>query len=334
MKNTLFVLNREITGENMAEIQVIPFGRHDTPKGPFVLDEAGAGEIIHSFEATKNDMVFDYEHQSLADPPIPAPAAGWIKRLINKGADGIWAVVEWTEKARAHLAAKEYKYVSPVFLKRKADNRVIRLINVALTNSPNIDGMVPLVNKSFNGWNRENEKEEANMKNLWKLLGLAEDATEDQAIAVVNKLKEPPPQSVASKVVLKALDLPETATESEATGVIMAMKQSHGAFPDLQTQVNTLSAKLTERDANDAVETAMKEGKVTPAQKEWATEYAKRDLTGFQVFAAKAPVVVVQGQVITEQKPPASAIDEVQAQINKQCGVDDETFKKFGPKNI
>jgi phage I-like protein len=313
-----------------AEIQVIPYGNVDTPKGPYTLDAESAQAVMKAFETSQNDMVIDYEHQTLQG--VEAPAAGWIKKLINKGEEGIWAGVEWTERAKQYIANKEYKYVSPVFLKRISDNKVVRLINVALTNQPNIDGMVPLINKdsefSFET-NAKKEKEDVNMfKELLKILGLAETATEQEAIVAVNKLKEPV-QVVANKGVLDLLGLKEGATEAEVTGTIQAMKQSHGQVAELSTQVAQLTTRLGERDATDLVAMAMKEGKITPAQKEWADEYAKRDPAGFKVFVAKAPVVVVMGKEIAPQKPVEGAIDETQLAVNKAMGLDDETFKKY-----
>ncbi len=326
MKNTLICICKDFDGKVPDEIQVIPFGYHKTPKGPFELDAAGAQEVIATFDSRQNDMVIDYEHQTLADPPVEAPAAGWIKKLINRGEDGVWAAIEWTERARQYIANREYKYVSPVWLKRISDNRVFRLINVALTNQPNIDGMVPLINKlGFEG--QENTKE-AVMKDLLKLLGLSEDATEEAAIAAVNKLKVPV-QVIANKGVLDALGLAATATESEIIGTIEAMKQSHTKIDDVVKELNTLKSGLIQRDADGAVETAMKDGKITPAQKDWALDYAKRDLEGFKVFVSKAPVVVIEGKVVTDHKETAAGIDDVQAQINKMCGVDDETFRKY-----
>jgi len=337
MKNTLVLICKDLEGKVPLEIQVIPYGYHDTPKGPFTLDDEGAREIIETFEAQKNDMVTDYEHQTLADPPVEAPAAGWIKKLVNRGADGIWAVIEWTEKAKQYIANREYKYVSPVFLKRISDNRVVRLINVALTNQPNIDGMVPLINKlGFEG--NTNTKEATTMKELLKLLGLTEDAKEEAAIAAVNKLitdlqaNKATVAVIANKGVLDALGLAATATESEIVGTIEAMKQSHTKIDDVMKELNALKTSLTQKDADGAVEMAMKEGKITPAQKDWALEYAKRDLAGFGVFVSKAPVVVIEGKVVTDQKETGAGIDDVQAQVNKMCGVDEETFKKFGPK--
>ncbi len=336
MKNTLVFVCKDLQGVVPEEIQVIPAGYHDTPKGPFNLTPEGAQETIKYFSQQQNDMVIDYEHQSLVDPPVAAPAAGWIKRLVDKGADGVWAVVEWTEKARQYIANKEYKYVSPVFLKRIVDNVVVMLINVALTNTPNIDGMVPLINKLDIFEINENKKEVTGMKALLKLLGLTEEATEEQAIAAVNKLKESLDKGtkmVANKGVLAALGLAEGASESEVTGTIMAMKQGSDQVKDLATKLATLTNKLNEKDAEDLVMQAMKDGRITPAQKDWATEYAKRDLAGFQVFVAKAPVVVIDGRIVSDQKPGEGALDDTQTQINKMCGVDPETYKKYGPKD-
>lgn len=332
MKNTLICICKDFEGKVPSEIQVIPYGFHQTPKGPFELDAAGAQAVIDAFNSRQNDMVIDYEHQTLADPPVEAPAAGWIKQLINKGEEGVWAAIEWTEKAKQYIANREYKYVSPVWLKRISDNRVFRLINVGLTNQPNIDGMVPLINKL--GLEGNKNTKEATMKNLWKLLGLSGDVTEEVAIAAVNKLiadleaHKEKTAIVANKGILDALGLAATATESEIVGTIEAMKQSHTKIDDVVKELSTLKAGLTQRDADGAVEMAMKEGKITPAQKDWALEYAKRDIEGFKVFVSKAPVVVIEGKVVTDQKPDGSGIDGVQAQINKMCGVDDETFKK------
>jgi hypothetical protein len=132
-----------------SEIQVIPAGYHTTPKGNFLCDNESAALVLQAFAGKSNDMVIDYEHQTLEG--CQAPAAGWIKSmkgLVNRGTEGIWAVgVEWTDRARQLIANREYRYLSPVFLVRKSDNRVTQLINVALTNQPNIDGMVPLINK-------------------------------------------------------------------------------------------------------------------------------------------------------------------------------------------
>lgn len=326
MDRLLVLICKDLNGIVPDEIQVIPYGTTTTPKGAFTLDETNAPAVVAAFAMKKNQMVIDYEHQTLQG--TEAPAAGWITKLIDKGKDGIWAAVEWTQKARQYIANKEYKYVSPVFYTRLSDTKVLGLINVALTNQPNIDGMVPLVNKAGYYIQTENKEDTTMFKDLLKLLGLPEAATEQDAIVVVNKLKEPV-QVIANKSVLTALGLAQTATEAEVTGTIMAMKQSHGQVGTLASELAKLKASLGDKDAADLVAQAMKEGKITPAQKDWAAEYAKRDIEGFKVFAAKAPVVVVLGKVVGEDKPVEGALDETQVSVNKQMGVDAETFKKY-----
>lgn len=334
MDQVLVLICKDMNGKAPEEIQVIPYGVEiQTDKGPFTLDEQNAPLVMAEFEKKKNQMVIDYEHQTLTG--AKAPAAGWISKLMNKGKEGIWAAVSWTANAKQYIENREYRYISPVFLVRISDNRVLRLINVALTNQPNIDGMVPLINKAGLDHQTIIDKEGKTMwKELLKTLGLAETATEQEAIAAINKMETDAAAAkgavvIANKSVLTALGLADTATEAEITGTIMAMKQSHSQVGTLSQELAALKTQIGAKDAADAVELAMKEGKITPAQKEWADEYAKRDLAGFKVFVSKAPTVVVMGKVVGEDKKPEGAIDDVQMAVNKQMGIDEATFKKY-----
>lgn len=317
-----------------SEVQLIPYGRHKTSKGDFVLDEDGASSIIADFDSRQNDMVLDYEHQTLIGSE--APAAGWIKSIINKGSEGIWAVVQWTPRAIAYLRNREYRYISPVFLKRASDNKVIRIINAALTNQPAIDGMVPVANKWTRDENPEAEekRKEECMEKLFELLDLKADATEEQAIRTVISMKEG--KALLEKEhaeVLKALGLKDGASVSEATGTIEAFKQGHNGAAELSKRVLELEGKLRDKEASALVSAAMKEGKVTPAQKVWAAAYAGRDPEGFRTFVAKAPVVVpVSPEFARVAEPYGSKVGKpsgIQLAVNKAMGIDAETFKQF-----
>ena len=91
------------------------------------------------------DLVVDYEHQTLTGDR--APAAGWVKELFAE--DGhIKARVEWTLPAKQYLENKEYRYLSLVITVRKSDNKATGLHSLALTNTPAIAGMTPIVNSS------------------------------------------------------------------------------------------------------------------------------------------------------------------------------------------
>jgi len=309
-----------------SEVQLIPAGAHNTDKGSFLLDATAAKAVLEAASAHKNDFVIDYEHQTLKD--VEAPAAGWIRRLVNKGEQGIWGEVEWTARAQEYLKKREYRYLSPVFLADKA-GRVARFLNAALTNAPAIDGMTPVVNKSQGGGTAAKTKEDkSNMDKIMQALGLAPDAAPDAALAAIETLKAP--RLAACKSALTALGLPETAKESDVTGAIMVMKSGSAETAKLAQTVAELKARNSERDAADLVAMAMKEGKVSPAMRDWALNCAKTDPEGFKVFAAKAPVVVPPG----EAKPSAPAkggqteLSETEMHVCKLAGVSKEDFLK------
>ncbi|MEM5789923.1 MAG: phage protease, partial [Syntrophobacteraceae bacterium] len=106
------------------EFQIFPEGQVEI-KGeqPFVVDDTAMNQVITQFQGRGLDMVIDYEHQTeggeYSSPDGKAPAAGWIKSLENRGADGLWAKVAWTEAAMEFLRKREYRYFSPVFMVSK-----------------------------------------------------------------------------------------------------------------------------------------------------------------------------------------------------------------------
>lgn len=326
-----------LTGELVdvpSEIQLFPYGEVQTCDGPFLVDEIAMGEMIKAFGEQGNDLVFDYEHQTLSGKE--APAAGWIKQLINKGKEGLWAVIDWTERAKTYLSNKEYRYFSPVGLRRLSDNRLVRLHSIALTNTPKTYQMEPLVNKQLPGQEDQGGiTKEVNIMPLEKLialLGLAAGATEEDVVAAIEKLmKESSSGSevVAAKEVLDALGLQGTANKSEIVGTILALKQP-GNLVSMQ-EFQALKKSVADRDRNDLVTLAFSQGKIAPAQKEWAEGYAGRDPEGFKVFIAKAPVVVPIGGDGGENRQAGGnkGMDDTQLMINKQLGISDEKFKKF-----
>ena len=175
------------------EIKILPLGRVHSQKGDFTVDDESFELIRKQFKDRKLDLVIDYEHQTLSD--VQAPAGGWIKDLY-KGEDAIIAKVEWTAKAAEYLKNKEYRYLSPVVLVRKRDQKAAAIHSVALTNTPAIDGMFALVNSL----DIEDISEGGNimdLKELAKALGLPETATEEEikkavedAAKAAEKLKE------------------------------------------------------------------------------------------------------------------------------------------------
>lgn len=326
-----------------AEIKLLPLGMVHSLKGDFLVDDESFELIRKKFRERKLDIVIDYEHQTLND--VQAPAGGWIKELY-KGEDAIVAKVEWTLRAAEYLKNKEYRYLSPVVMVRKRDQRATTIHSAALTNTPAIDGMFAIVNSlDIDDLETEGGKE-MDLKELAMMLGLPETATEEEikgaladAAKATEKMKEleqkepgergkaAGEEMVANSTILSMLGLRENAKTEDVAASIMALK-ADGA--DVQEEIRVLKEKMQEKEADAAVETALKAGKITAAQNEWAKEYAMKDLKGFQSFAEKAPVVVPQGKLALKDATAAGTDEKVDTLILKNLGVSEEDVKKYG----
>lgn len=308
------------------EIKILPWGHVESRKGPFNVDMVSYELIMQYFNERKLDIVIDYEHQTLDG--VQAPAAGWIKKLSYKDNDGIYATVEWTEKAKEYLKNKEYRYLSPVILKRKEDGRAVQLHSVGLTNTPAIDGMEAIINKlDDNGGN------EMDLKQIAQALGLAEDATIEQIVDAIKALitnasaMKDEQKTVACKEVLEALELKDNATVAEVKGKIIALKNPAGYVST--EEFLKLKAAIEKKESNDLVQVALSEGKITPAQKNWAEQIALKDPEGFKEFLKNAPVVVDLKEV-NYKKEERKSDPELELSINKMLGISSEDIKKYG----
>lgn len=322
-------------------VKLLPIGHIQSQKGDFDVDSESFAEMKRNFEGRGIDIVIDYEHQTLKD--MQAPAGGWIKELILQ-ADAIAAQVEWTPAAKKYLENKEYKYLSPVVLVRKRDNKATALHSVALTNSPAIDGMFPIVNSLT----YEGEKLTMDFIELAELLGLPDGASEDEikqaistALSEANTLKEKAAQTgkngseaekvVANKAVCELLDLKAGALTEDVTAKIMELKAGHNSGFDSESEIKTLKSKLADRDADDVILKAFKAGKISAAQKAWAKSYALKDPAGFASFVENAPQVVPMGEVsfdekvLKDEKPTSETM-----LVCKQLGISEEDLRKYG----
>lgn len=325
-------------GSVPTEIQISPGGTVQTEsKGSFVMDADAQAAVMAAFTESGRDLVIDYEHQSLGEGE--APAAGWITRLIAKGADGLWAAVTWTERAAQYLTAREYRYLSPVLLVRKSDRRGVQLHSIGMTNTPEIRKLVPIVAKAGTVGARfiapEPDKEEQMRERLIAILKLSADATEEAILAALDAIVAK--AGAVTAEVLQALELKADATQSETVAAIHALKQTTlqaGSLDAMQAELTALKQQAAERTRDELVQAALSSGKITQAQTEWAREYALRDPDGFSVFVAKAPVVVPVGGALSASRASTQDVvmDDTQRRMNQALGVSDELFLKHTPK--
>lgn len=290
-----FTLEHGLCGEDGGaadDVQLLPYGEV-RPKGKteFVVDDEAKEMILAAFLAGSTDLVIDYEHQSLSGSE--APAAGWVKELVDRGEDGIWAKVTWTERARGYLESREYRYISPVVLIRKSDGRAVELLGAALTNLPAIDGMVPVANSSAHP-DGADTIDGADYRTMYGsvmgLLGLGEDDGPDAAGMAVAALSRP-------------------------DGFV--------SVAEYDAAVEGLKDTLRSREADAMIREALTDGRLTPPMLGWAREYAAADIEGFTAFLKTACPVVPLSSL---QGVATHVVDAGQRRVNGLLGISDDLF--------
>lgn len=141
---------------------------HSNRYGKFSITKADLSQMLANFKdvtpQAPTELPIDYDHLSM-DPKKPGDgiAAGWMKQLeLREDGDELWAEIEWTETGADRVERKEYRFVSPSFVKdhKHKDGRKIgtTLLAAAITNHPFLEGMQALslyncstVNELFHG---------------------------------------------------------------------------------------------------------------------------------------------------------------------------------------
>lgn len=138
------------------------------------------------------DPDIDYDHK--LDPSKGKTAAGWVKKAEARS-NGLWLLVEWTDKAKQALKEREYRYFSVEFLKEWANEKGEKLQDVilggGLTNRPFLKDLVP-VNLSELYDEDDNKESGMDRAELIRALGLSEDATDEDIKTKLSELQKSP----------------------------------------------------------------------------------------------------------------------------------------------
>jgi phage I-like protein len=296
-------------GAGAGALQLMPAGRFDAPRGaiagqgPWTLTAESAAKVIAKVARRINDMPIDYEHQTLlsAQNGKPAPAAGWIKpnSLHFDPAKGLLSTgFKWTDTAAAAIAADEYRYLSPVFSYDKNTGEVLDLINVALVNAPAIDGMDAVTVAAASFYSQPDEDPSvAVISKLKKNLGLADNATDEELTQAVAALKAKADASDSKDTEIAAL---------KAQSPDPAKYAPVAALTAMQTELAALKAKDIERDVNDLITPALADGRLLPAQEQWARDLGKSNLAALKSFVDSAQPIPALAGMQTGGKAPGA----------------------------
>ena len=248
--------------DNRQWVMVLPAGQAvpRDGRGPWKVKDPDAIVRDSLSWSGKAGMMVDYNHQSMhADKNgQPAPAAGWVVRLEALKGE-IWALVEWTAKAAAHIRAREFRHLSPVLI-HDAAGAVRRIHNIALVNEPALDELVALAQSEV-----PVDKFAEAMAELMKLLGLPETA---EPADVLNKVRE-------------MLTVKNSAMPDPSAFVPIA------AFERAVSEANSLRQGMGEAEARTHVEAAIRGGKLIPAFRDWAVQLCTVNKPAFEGFLTR-----------------------------------------------
>jgi phage I-like protein len=309
--------------------------------------------VLNNFEGGRIDLPIDREHSTdkKGANGEEAPAAAWIVEVADRNGDGgVWGRVDWTERGRAQVEAREYRYLSPVFYFTD-DLRIVALDSAGLTNKPNLH--LTALNRQV-----ETMEDDAMKKALCRKLGLPETATEQEIQAAVAKIMgdlDTANNRAMSKDMLSALGLAEDAGADAAVAKIneLASAQNHaqgaGAIDitklvpraDLEMALNraeTAEKALKDREATElegkievAVNRAIQDGKIAPASKDFYVASCRKEggLKEFEDFAKAAPQVIEDPQMPDKPEGEGKAMNQQQAHIAEQFGNTAEDLAKY-----
>jgi len=307
-------------------IQLLPSGAEILGADGRKFKNPDPKALIEAFQEYHQDLPLDWNHQSEKESehqhgPNPAPAAGWIVELQEREG-AIWGRVEWTERGAASVAAREYRYVSPAFMRTK-DGHVVHFVSAALENRPNL--RLKALNRT------ESQKPEVTpMKaKLLKVLGLETNATDDEAFEAVTEL------NAATEKLKSEL---EVAQRSAATPDLRKfvpradydLEKQRAA--DLAKEIADQKAEKLETELNREIDDALKAGKITPASKYFYIETCRQDggLERFREFLKTAPVIG-EPTDLGNRKPPAEkhkAMTDIEKEVCRNMGMSEEEFLK------
>lgn len=354
----LAVLDAQLTQQDDGWYQLLPVGPFkardgrpfDVPGGHWQLDKTIATTLINRAKALGQDILIDYDHQTLNVEKTgkEAPAAGWYNgdEIEWREGEGLFIKPRWTERAAALVAAKEYRFLSAVF-PYDAQGRPLELRMTAITNDPGVVGMQALAALSAQPiqpgqpatLTKENSMNELLKKLLAKLgIELTGDPTDEQlqkALTELDSLQASAKKAPELEAALSAEKTALAALKAQPGGQVdLAQFVPVATYNALVTQVAALTAQVDTTDAATLIKEARTAGKVVAAEEEYLTAYAaQKGVAALKALLDPRPAIAAltasQTAAVTlpEKKGEAvlSAEDKYAAD---QLGISHEDFAK------
>jgi len=352
------------------EFRLFHSGVNHTAKGDFVFDDVAAHSVMAAYAARNQQvpLMGDYEHQSLATPPMKALAsATQFVPAIRSDAQGgpeLWATqVQWTDDARKELESGQYRMYSPAFIPDK-DGRIAALINFALTNLPASYEIEPLVAAGLTTPEKDTDMDEKELKALkdkveelgarcekmnalcLKRLGKSfddwakEESDEHKTLSERDEERQErervkPQLTALTAFQGKVIELTGKTDPAEALGAVALAVTQGQELVALKQKIAEADAKALETEFTTLLDGAVAAGKISPAgglaSKENIVKLKASVGTAQALSFLKGAIPaepIVQLRAPTEPKPDV-ALTPQEAQVAAAVGLPLANLQKF-----
>lgn len=307
-------------------VELIPAGRVQGRDGRG-WENSDPAAIIARFLNSGVDLPVDLEHATERKAPKgePAPAVGWIKALEDRGGS-VWGRVEWNSIGQDLVGTKQYRYLSPVILYSKERGEIVGLTSVGLVNRPNLNlqALNQEQGESSPMTGPDPKEIQMDIKKILAAMGLAENATEAEALNTIQKLKAD--LASAANSMAAASDLAKFVPRGDYDAALVRATNAEGV---LETQKKT----ALETAINSEIDLALKAGKIIPATVDYHKAQCQQEggLERFKAYVAAVPAI--GGDSGLDDKNPedtTTALNAEQAQIAAMFGNTVEDLKRYG----
>lgn len=306
-------------------------------RGPYSLQSVEQ-VIAASFDGTER-LPIDENHSTDLAAPLgqPSPARGWIVEMQARE-DGIWGLVEWTDAGEELVSGHAYRGISPVIV-HSEDDQILRILRASLVNKPNLRGLTALHSEEL-------ETEMDWIKFLAGLLGLADDATEDQVKAAAKKRlsgkKDAPDDKAATALQSQlgeigvALGVDQSGDAAAILAAAKAATESGTAKPaeitalqseitTLTTQVNTLTQGTAKTAATTFIDGEITKGRagVKPLRDHYITRHME-DAASVEKEIGALPCLIGNSTILNppETQDGKIALNAEQREVARRLGLE------------
>ncbi len=263
------ILNRDFRLPADGWYHIAPFGEfpHAGASVIQVIDQEACIAMAARFVADANTpnfpgLLIDFDHFSL-DGEKRSEAAGWILSLEARDS-GLWAQIRWSDIGEDAVKGGRYRFLSPVWARSDCVDlgidpqsgrdrvRPVRILNAAVTNDPNLKGMVPLSNRAEGGnLKPESDGKKANLVDFLPLNRGVNNQEGKTMKAVIEKLVNHlglAADAVEAVILEKMGGLPALTVVMELQNSLTSLQTKHDA---LVADLKTVEGELVNRHLAD-----------------------------------------------------------------------------------